>query len=67
MLTKDQRVSLTDATSFHLHALEIFESTMALLDGVILHKAIRRLEGNLGQSAKSVKNIENITFRNFVA
>lgn len=40
---------------------------MAFLDCVVLHKAICRLEGNLGQSAKSVEDVENITLRHFIA
>lgn len=40
---------------------------MAFLDCVVLHKAVCRLEGDLGQSAKSVENVENITLRDFVA
>lgn len=41
-------VKPTNAASLDLYALQVFDGSLTLLDGVILDKPVRRLEGNLG-------------------
>jgi hypothetical protein len=58
---------LTYSSSLDLVTLEVLQGARSFLNSVVLHETIRRLQGDLGEPTKSVKNIKNITFRHLVA
>lgn len=57
---------LTDSSAFDLDVLQVVYGSVSFIDSVVLDEAIGRLERNLGQATKPVKQIEHIPLGHLV-